>query len=1034
MNELGLLTKVAFRLVLFKRKPVQYLPQTVIEDDSSEVCTVIALALETPPTHYSSFWQVWVIPETNEVFTTYEPYLQRMDFYKQRRFICEITGHSGLTFFEALRSETEESREVNNSFPDALREPILRRIQFSTVSRVDSLVDEVYEEFKSDFYPGEAVLILLEDSSRLHGTIRDKANFAEQLYADGTIKTPAFARYLVKILDRQNEEALLDQDHITRDRKAFTKLMLRGFIKNNVTRESWTGAPWLVKPTVAETYKIPIEVPKHLQYGAKVAEKKAMKKADQDGFFGFFSSQQLPELKPAVKGQKSKLSAHDMVKSREAQYQEYQRSLNGDASFLLPSNPLRPSKPPLVGDRKNAGSPSVIVKHEPRLATPPPIKYPIEDLELAPNAEKQHRPTLKFMMLGDSDDEAVQDLLPDDLEPETVGLLLETWDTLNVYCEVFELDSFPFDDFIQAMRFSSEEIDCELFVEVHCAVLKKLVNASDGSDGAVQVTLPDFPVDESDESEDDEDEEEEEEEESPKPQAKPERMATRGSLAKEELVTIKSQIEEAEPEDTRLHRADELFEKYGWIDRLRKRDFRNGGWQTVMVGLLHQLSVRPRAEQVCNDILKHLAPLDTDPTPSTVQEHYQTLDINLRTKALQKICMLSLETKAIRNYLEECSNQMTELRKEKIEYQKARKAALIELRQLHQERKAVQPEPEKAGKSPTPVPELDGLDDSRMTGLEGDSEMVVDTEDEDAPRPRALRGGVDRALERKRKQELEKERKEILAKQPKGSKQYQKVLKKIDDQKAKIEKLQEQIETVENSLRETDCPRTKCLGQDRFCNRYWWFERNAMPYEGMPESSSAEAGYANGRLWVQGPDELEYSGFIDVTEEQRKQYQKHFQNTPAERKKHEEGPTHLSNAREWGYYEDPEAIDQLVEWLDTRGNREFKLMKELLLQQDVIAKYMKTRKEYLAEVLERAESEDIPTKRVTTRTKTYVDVSDNRLRCLRWKNNTALSVHGHLHVDPGRPTKRKRVSDDTRGAKAAKQAKPLPRTRAQRNR
>lgn len=81
-----------------------------------------------------------------------------MDFYKQRRFICEITGHSGMNFFEALRSEVcggwhdavlgcrilsvwqmEESREVNNSFPEALKEPILRRIQFSTVSRLDNL-------------------------------------------------------------------------------------------------------------------------------------------------------------------------------------------------------------------------------------------------------------------------------------------------------------------------------------------------------------------------------------------------------------------------------------------------------------------------------------------------------------------------------------------------------------------------------------------------------------------------------------------------------------------------------------------------------------------------------------------------------------------------------------------------------------------------------------------------------------------------------------------------------------------------------
>lgn len=311
--------------------------------------------------------------------------------------------------------------------------------------------------------------------------------------------------------------------------------------------------------------------------------------------------------------------------------------------------------------------------------------------------------------------------------------------------------------------------------------------------------------------------------------------------------------------------------------------------------------------------------------------------------------------------------------------------------------------------------------------------MVGDTEDEDTPRPRSLRGGVDRALERKRKQELEKERKEILAKQPKGSKQYQRVMKKIDEQKAKIEKLEEQIETVENSLRETDCPRTRCLGLDRFCNRYWWFERNAMPYEGMPESSTAEACYANGRLWVQGPDDMEYAGFIDVTDEQRKQYQKHFQTTPAERKKHEEGPTHVSNAREWGYYEDPEAIEQLVEWLDSRGNRESKLLKELLLQQEYIAKYMKNRQAYLAGTPDTAESEDIPAKRVTTRTKTYVDLNENSPRCLHWKNTIALSENGHLHVDPGRPGKRKRVSDvDTKVTKAAKQAKPLPRTRAQR--
>lgn len=352
---------------------------------------------------------------------------------------------------------------------------------------------------------------------------------------------------------------------------------------------------------------------------------------------------------------------------------------------------------------------------------------------------------------------------------------------------------------------------------------------------------------------------------------------------------------------------------------------------------------------------------------------------------------------------------------------------LSELRQLHQERKALQPEPEK---SPSPIPELEeGMDDSKMTGIEGDSEIPMDTEDEDNQKARGLRGGVDRALERKRKQEEERERKEQLAKQPKGTKQYQRVLKKIEDQQAKIAKIEEQIEVVDNDLREADCPRTRCLGLDRFCNRYWWFERNAMPHSGMPNSSTAEAQYANGRLWVQGPDELERSGFIDLTDEQRKQYHKHFQTTPAERMKHEEGSTHVTNAREWGYYDDPETLEQLIAWLEPRGNRENKLFKELQSQQRYIAKHMKNRQAYLAERAERAESEEMPTKRVTTRTKTYVDVNEHRLRCLRWRNSTALTELGHLHVDPDRPAKRvKRAVDDTRESRSTStRGKPLSR-------
>lgn len=498
--------------------------------------------------------------------------------------------------------------------------------------------------------------------------IREKTNFPEQRFSDGTIKSPAYATYLVKVLDRPGEEALLDQDHITRDRKAFTKMMLRAFIKNTVTRESWNGAPWLVKLSLADQYKIPTEVPKHLQYGARVAEKKAMKRADQEGFFGFFSSQQLPELKPAVKGQRP--SEQEMDRSRDAQFLEYQRSLNGNPSFVVANNDTGQFRPQDF-DKKRP-YPAVVIKNEgSRPPSPPPIRYPIEDLDIAPTRGKKQRPPLQFLEADENDDPEDEDLLHDEVSSDSVGLLLETWNTLNVYCEVFQLDSFTFDDFFQAMRFSSEDVDCELFVEMHCAILKKLVNAKDDQNGAVQISLPDLPVEEPQASEH---EEEPEDEETLDPEPVTTRMTTRGSIAKAEADTIKAQVG-ADPGEAKIHRAAEMFGNYSWIERLRKRDFRNGGWELVMVGLLHQLSARPRMEKTCNEILKHLAPLNAEPTVETARDQYATLDVNRRIQALQIICLLSLETRAIRTYLEECGNQMTEFRKEKIEHQRARKAA-----------------------------------------------------------------------------------------------------------------------------------------------------------------------------------------------------------------------------------------------------------------------------------------------------------------------------------------------------------------------
>ena len=935
-----------------------------------------------------------------------------------------------MTFFEALKSETHGSKEVDSAFPEALKEPVLRKVQFSTTSRIDHLVDEVYDDFKADFYPGELVTVLMDDSNRLNGIVREKTKFPMILKPDGSIEREAFSRYFVRLVGKRDEEALVDGNHVQRDRKTFTKMMLRSFIKNTVTREAWNGAPWLVKPKVAQEYRIDTSVPPHLQYGNKVAERKAAaaaaKKNDQNGQFQVWtSSRGLPELKPAVKGGKQKHASHEQDIMVEQQYEEYQRALQSNPNFVPPNGHPLNGHFQLNGGAYPTPPHFMPTQQSPAPPAPPPIKYPIEDMDIEPLRDGKERPTFKYM----SEDIPVPDRSSEGagsgIEMQTVGLLLEIWNTLNVYSQVYQLDSFTFDDFVEAMQFRSDDVDCELFVEIHCGVLKLLVKSENDKDGAIQISLPDLPSDDEDEEEDTSAMEESRlPTPTPEPEV-PERRTTRSSLAKAEAETVKADTaENSTPESEAVtHRAAEMFSDYGWIERLRKRDFKNGGWQMIMIGLLHQIAGRPRMEDLCTDILTHLAPLDAEPTQETARLQYAAMDINLRVKALQVISMLSIETNSIKNHMEECSALMTQHRKDKIEHQRARKFAMEELRKLHEERKSLAPE-----KSPTPPPELEAA--AEVDATIEDYERAMDTEDEEPLPSRSLRRGNDREAERKRKRDEEEERKKRAeaAKHSKGSKEYLKVLKKIDQEKEKIRQAEEEIAEIDEELRQLDCPRTRVLGKDRFCNRYYWFERNAMSPEGNADSSTADAEYANGRIWIQGPDDLEREGFLDVPKDLENNYANAFGMTPNERKKLEEGPTNVFNAYQWGYYDDPESIDKLIDWLDPRGNRELKLRKELQIQRDLIAKYMAKRKGYVSSS---EETEDATTIRMSTRTKTYV--SDPNHRCLRWKNDTALAENGHRHYNPppkprGKATTKKQKADDGLNAKATnRQGKPLTR-------
>lgn len=351
-----------------------------------------------------------------------------------------------------------------------------------------------------------------------------------------------------------------------------------------------------------------------------------------------------------------------------------------------------------------------------------------------------------------------------------------------------------------------------------------------------------------------------------------------------------------------------------------------------------------------------------------------------------------------------------------------------ELRQLNDQRKALLPE------TASPAPQENGIKEE-----EGDSTVVdpdetqpetggdgQESEEDAKSRKKRRRGQSEKQQKRDEEREKEKAQKAAAAKQPPLPKEFIKLLKEIQKKENFMKKCEEEVAVIDNDLREADCPRTRILGKDRFWNRYYWFERNGMPYAGLPTSSTASAGYANGCIWVQGPDDMEREGYIDLPRDLEEEYKSRFSMTVAMRKAAEEGGTSVTNAQQWGYISKPEQVDDLIKWLDTRGNRESKLRKELLAFRDQIVTNMTRRAEYVASAEEKEPKEE--TKRMSSRIRDKTPEPPN-YKCLQWENTTALEELGHLHSEPPPPPRPRKQG---KKREAASDAGPGPATKTRR--
>ncbi|KAF2652176.1 glycosyltransferase family 57 protein [Lophiostoma macrostomum CBS 122681] len=1045
-------------LVQYKRKPVKPEPLPPFLDDNTEV---------------------WVIEATGEVFADYEKYLSRRDFYSQRNFTCESTGHQGYTFFEAMESEvcavpgvrkysqslivnqTEASIEINSIFPDGLRARVLEFVQFKNTARMDDLVNLVFDHFREHYATGDRVSVE-HDNVRRYGAItqiQDTSKFHQMFSGQPADDQFRSFTYHITLDDSSEQLTKYKATELQRDRRVYSKLVLKQFLRSAVSREAWNGAPWTIKDHLAKRYNISTTVPETKTRDAVMAAKKAAHAANTDSVtppanpqgmpngvngqsngqrsgsvqqqlpgqgqttFVNFSANQLPQFHPDQASHSHMMQPPFNEPPRQP---HYQHSINGRMQPPFPpmGHPHHPhlhphNLPPhlahLAQSMPPPGSglpinlpfqnnfmqyqtlaPTNALQHPSIPLSRPfqPVKYPIEDLSIKQPRISVQRPTLKFL----SDD------VPEGAEaPEkqtgilmkSVGSILCTWETLNVHDTIFALDSFTIDDFVDSLRFSSEEVECELLVEVHCSVLKQIINEN----GKLQAPLP--TVEESDES----DNEEDSKTTSPEPEPEPPVRTTRSSLRKSEAnAIVKPRTPTPEP-TKQAHKAPEFLADFDWMEQCKIRNFRDGGWQAILVGLLHSLSFNPMQKDACDEILDELVPADEEPSVESIARRYSDLDVNLRVSALDMALRLTVGTETFRDQLVAASLEMTRLRKEKIEFQKKRKELADELFKLDTERKIHLPM-----NTPASPSDLKENHDVSMTGTENGQ---GDTEPSDEEEPTVANRKLRHTKQNKRKRVSEAAKKEKAKKakaeaaKSKQQQEWEKLLASIEKKKDELRECEANITELDDDLRETLVHRSRLIGKDRFLNKYYWFEHNGMPYGGVPGSSTAEYGYANGRLWVQGPDEYELQPNLEEPALSQDLQELGF--TVPQRKEKEEGSTHLSTSTEWGYYDDPEDLDKLMGWLDERGVRERALRKELQAFRDRIAEYMVKMKAHLSEAEDTKANGDDSTMRVSTRTKTYVDKDSTRDRCLLWTNSMMRNDLGYNHseeYEPPRKTKR----------------------------
>jgi hypothetical protein len=177
--------------------------------------------------------EVFVIRFTGEVFRSYEAYVSRILLYKRRIWTCEASGKEGLTYQEALESETMALNMVLSAFPEGKRYWALSLIHFNSCTIAD-IVDMLIQKFSNPF---DGEIISCSGSSYKvvgpHDDVSIKALKVDDYMMRDGVEMPIVTLPLNKI---------------KRDKSLTSKIAIKRFIKDVAVKEGGNiGGTWMVK-------------------------------------------------------------------------------------------------------------------------------------------------------------------------------------------------------------------------------------------------------------------------------------------------------------------------------------------------------------------------------------------------------------------------------------------------------------------------------------------------------------------------------------------------------------------------------------------------------------------------------------------------------------------------------------------------------------------------------------------------------------------------------------------------------------------